>query len=341
MRQRSVGIVANPASGKDIRRIVTYSTPYGNQEKVNIIRRVLMALYAIGIRKVYYMPEYYNIVPQAANGIYDEHREMISDMEFEALDFMYLEKESDTIIAGKMMNEIGVDAVITLGGDGTNRAFVKEAGDLPIVPVSTGTNNAFPTMIEGTLAGLAAGIVAMGVCEDHSGVFKRTKKIELFVNGELADIALIDLVVLEPGTIGARAMWSSSGIKEIFTTKCNPASIGISAIPGQLQTITDKDPIGMHLQIGEGGFHVKSAIAPGLIIPIGIEDYEEMSIGQMISVQTPCLIALDGERSINIRSQDTAYIRLSDMGPRVVDIEEALRVARDKKFFFNDDGGRN
>lgn len=33
MKEKAVGIVANPASGKDIRRIVTYSTPYGNQEK--------------------------------------------------------------------------------------------------------------------------------------------------------------------------------------------------------------------------------------------------------------------------------------------------------------------
>ena len=51
MKEKAVGIVANPASGKDIRRIVTYSTPYGNQEKVNIIRRVLMALHATGIHK--------------------------------------------------------------------------------------------------------------------------------------------------------------------------------------------------------------------------------------------------------------------------------------------------
>ena len=139
MKEKAVGIVANPASGKDIRRIVTYSTPYGNQEKVNIIRRVLMALHATGIHKVYYMPEYYNIVPQAANGIYDEHKNIISDMVFEPLDFMVLEKESDMIKAGQMMQALDVDCVITLGGDGTNRAFAKYAGTLPIVPVSTGT----------------------------------------------------------------------------------------------------------------------------------------------------------------------------------------------------------
>ena len=32
----SIGIIANPASGKDIRRLVSYATTIDNQEKVNI-----------------------------------------------------------------------------------------------------------------------------------------------------------------------------------------------------------------------------------------------------------------------------------------------------------------
>ena len=32
----SVGIIANPASGKDIRRLVAHGTVFDNDEKVNI-----------------------------------------------------------------------------------------------------------------------------------------------------------------------------------------------------------------------------------------------------------------------------------------------------------------
>jgi predicted polyphosphate/ATP-dependent NAD kinase len=41
-----VGIIANPASGKDIRRLVSHATVVNNNEKVSIVRRLLLALYA-------------------------------------------------------------------------------------------------------------------------------------------------------------------------------------------------------------------------------------------------------------------------------------------------------
>ena len=57
---------------------------------------------------------------------------------------------------------MGVGCLITLGGDGTNRVVAKACGDIPLVPISCGTNNVFPYMVEGTVAGLAAGLVAGG-----------------------------------------------------------------------------------------------------------------------------------------------------------------------------------
>jgi predicted polyphosphate/ATP-dependent NAD kinase len=34
-----VGIIANPASGKDIRRLVAYGSVFDNNEKVNIVKK--------------------------------------------------------------------------------------------------------------------------------------------------------------------------------------------------------------------------------------------------------------------------------------------------------------
>ena len=49
--QALVGIIANPASGKDIRRLVAHGSTFDNNEKINIVRRVLLGLDAAGVRR--------------------------------------------------------------------------------------------------------------------------------------------------------------------------------------------------------------------------------------------------------------------------------------------------
>ena len=65
----TVGIIANPASGKDIRRLVAHGSVFDNHEKVNIVRRVLLGLEAAGVTDVLFMPDYFGIVSKAVGGI--------------------------------------------------------------------------------------------------------------------------------------------------------------------------------------------------------------------------------------------------------------------------------
>jgi len=66
-----VGIIANPASGRDIRRLVAHGTVFDNNEKTAIVRRVLLGLEAVGIRRVAYMPEHdFGILPRAITGLH-------------------------------------------------------------------------------------------------------------------------------------------------------------------------------------------------------------------------------------------------------------------------------
>ena len=51
-----VGIIANPASGKDIRRLVAHGSTFDNNEKINIVRRVLLGLAAAGVSEVAVSP---------------------------------------------------------------------------------------------------------------------------------------------------------------------------------------------------------------------------------------------------------------------------------------------
>ena len=140
-----IGIIANPASGRDIRRLVAHASVFDNLEKAHILRRVLLALDALGIQQVIYMPDYGGLVDKALKGLKLSLKVVPLDMEMWA-------DERDTTEAAKRFCQDKMGCIITLGGDGTNRAVAKGCSRVPIVAISTGTNNVFPSMIEGTVA---------------------------------------------------------------------------------------------------------------------------------------------------------------------------------------------
>ncbi|MDD3365327.1 MAG: NAD(+)/NADH kinase [Syntrophomonas sp.] len=319
----TVGIIANPSSGKDIRRLVAYGICFDNQEKINIVKRCLLALAATGVDRVMYMPDYYGIVPRAVDGLFKGHK---LPMELVELDMEMTATQVDSAQAAVLMKQNQVDCIITLGGDGTNRMVAKGCGDIPLVPISTGTNNVFPQMLEGTIAGLAAGVVACGLV-DFPAVHP-TKKLVILKNGIPVDIALIDAVVLKDIFIGSRAIWDEERIKQVVVTRGEPDNIGISSIAGNLQPISILDEKGMVIDIGPGKTSVIVPIAPGLIRPIPVSDFRILGINDEVKVANgPLVIALDGEREVEVGENEEVSIKLTFDGPRVVDVRQALRQA--------------
>lgn len=319
----SVGIIANPASGKDIRRLVAYGICFDNQEKVNIVKRCLLALAATGVDRVMYMPDYYGIVPRAVDGLSGSHHLPIDIVE---ADIEMTATQMDSAYAALKMNQAGIDCIITLGGDGTNRLVAKNCGDIPLVPISTGTNNVFPQMMEGTIAGLAAGVVACGLA-DFPAVHP-TKKLVILKNGIPVDIALIDAVVLKDIFIGSRAIWDEERIRQVVVTRGEPDNIGISAIAGNLQPIGITEAKGMVIDIGPGKTNLIIPIAPGLIRPITVADFRILDIGDEVKIENgPLVIALDGEREVEVGEGEKVSFKLTFDGPRVVDPRLALRQA--------------
>lgn len=319
----TVGIIANPSSGKDIRRLVAYGICFDNQEKINIVKRCLLALAATGVDRVLYMPDYYGIVPRAVDGLAKGHK---LPMELVELDMEMTATQVDSSMAASIMSRSGVDCIITMGGDGTNRMVAKGCGDIPLVPISTGTNNVFPQMLEGTTAGLAAGVVACGLV-DYPAIHP-TKKLVVLKNGIPTDIALIDAVVLKDIFIGSRAIWDEDRIVQVVVTRGEPDNIGISSIAGNLQPISITDEKGMLIDIGPGKTSIIVPIAPGLIRPIAVSDFKILAIGEEVQVTNgPLVIALDGEREVEVGEGDKVSIKLTFDGPNVVDVRLALRQA--------------
>ena len=316
----SVGIIANPAAGKDIRRLVAQGRFVPNQEKVNILKRILAGLDAVGVDEVVMMPD----MAMLGKGALDGGKYNL-DVVF--VDMIVFNAPRDSVRAAEIMADMGVGSIITLGGDGTNQAVAKGCGDVPLVPVSTGTNNVFPVMTEGTLAGLAAGLVARGLVPIDKTT-EKSKRLEVYVDGELEDIALVDVAISKERFVGARAIWDIETVDELYLARAEPASIGLSAIGAQLMPISLTDGRGLHIRLGDGGDTVVAPVAPGMIIPVGVERWETMDFGECVDVELrPCTVALDGERAFTLRVGQRAHIRLSSEGPRVVLIEETLRAA--------------
>ena len=57
-----VGIIANPAASKDIRRLVAQGRVVPDWEKVNTVRRVLLGLQSVGIEHVVAMRDSSHLV---------------------------------------------------------------------------------------------------------------------------------------------------------------------------------------------------------------------------------------------------------------------------------------
>jgi len=333
----TVGIIANPSSGKDIRRLVAYGICFDNQEKINIVKRCLLALAATGVDRVMYMPDYYGIVPRAVDGLFKGHQ---LPMELVELDMEMTATQVDSARAALLMKQNQVDCIITLGGDGTNRMVAKGCGDIPLVPISTGTNNVFPQMLEGTIAGLAAGVVACGLA-DFPAVHP-TKKLVILKNGIPIDIALIDAVVLKDIFIGSRAIWDEERIKQVVVTRGEPDNIGISSLAGNLEPISITDEKGMVIDIGPGKTSIIVPIAPGLIRPIAVADFRILGINYEVKIADgPLVIALDGEREVEVGEGEEVSIKLTFDGPRVVDARLALRQAVAKGYSQGEEALKN
>jgi predicted polyphosphate/ATP-dependent NAD kinase len=321
-----VGIIANPSSGKDIRRLVAHGSVFGNHEKVNIVRRVLLGLDAMGVDMVVTMPDAFDICRKA-----QEHvtltaavRELTMPVEF---------TQQDTTLAAARMRDLGVACIVSLGGDGTNRALAKTCGTTPILPLSTGTNNVFPYMIEGTLAGLAAGIVAQG-CIVTQEVIVQRPRLDIEVNGEVVDLALVDAVVCDEQSIASRAIWDTSKVRLVVVARCLPAQIGFVALIGSLPCPNVPRNGGMVVETHPEAPAVLAPIAPGLIVPVGVRRYAPLAAGEQVEVpRGPCTIALDGERERRIRPQDRVTIRLNPRGPRVIDPQRVLAHAAQQGVF--------
>jgi predicted polyphosphate/ATP-dependent NAD kinase len=317
----TVGIIANPSAGKDIRRLVAQGRVVSNQEKANILRRVFAGLIAMDVERVLVMPDMSGLSRPA---IYDS----TGQIEAELLDQVPTGSQNDSTRAAEMMSEMGASCIITLGGDGTNRVVSKGVNGVPMLPISTGTNNVFPRMTEGTLAGLAAGAVATGRVSIEDAC-RRSKQLDIEVDGKKIDVALVDAAVSRQMFVGARAVWELQSLYSMFLTRAEPASIGLSAIGARLKHIAIDEPFGLYLRFDgepdETATRINAPVGPGLVSSIDVMGWRVLQPGEAMPVPLrPGTVALDGEREVELLPNTEVTVSLDVNGPLVVDVERTM-----------------
>jgi predicted polyphosphate/ATP-dependent NAD kinase len=323
-----VGVVANPLSGRDIRRLVTQASVFPTAEKANMIQRMLAAFGAVGVHRALLSTDlggisaavFREVGRRAAAG-----RPGPGWPEVEFLDGQPIRQTAqDTMDAVRRMVIAGARVIVCLGGDGTARVAAVAVGDVPMLALSTGTNNVFPAVREATIAGLAAGLVAVGAVP-AGAVTGRAKLLEVRT-GDRVETALVDVAVSTERHVGARAVWDPATVTQLFCAFAEPDAIGLSSIAGQLFPVARHEPHGVAARLApDAPRQVLAPIAPGLVVPVGVAQIGPMRpVSDHLVEARAGVIAVDGERELPFEPGEAPAVRLRADGPWCVDVPAVL-----------------
>ncbi|MBK79831.1 MAG: ATP-NAD kinase [Gammaproteobacteria bacterium] len=325
-----IGIIANPASGKDVRRLIARASVIDNAEKRAIVRRALAGVAATSAAAALaYYDDPHGIVRGgiADSGHFADAVPVPVSTTGSAL---------DTEAAAGELRRLGCVALVTLGGDGTNRVVTRAWPDAPLIPISTGTNNVFPHFLEATVAGAAAGLISSGLV-GLAETARRHKRIHVDLDAD-SDLALVDAVLSEERFVGSRALLEPDLLRRILLTRAEPAAVGMTAVGGLLMPLGSDEGAGALLELGsgQGSVTLTVPIAPGHYRPVQVRAWRRVSFGEIIEFRGPGVLAFDGERERVLPPSAGARLTVSRDGPWVVDVHRALALGAERSGFRRD-----
>ena len=329
-----VGIVANPMSGRDIRRLVAQASVFPNAEKTNMALRLVAAAGATGVARVLMSTDGMGV---AAGVVRARDKRRPGAARWPELEFVELEviagTAEDTRELVRRMIAAGASVIVLLGGDGTVRAAAAASGNVALLPLSTGTNNAFPEMWEATVAGTAAGLVATGRVPVADATYQ-AKALHV-VAGAAHELALVDVCVSTVAHVGSRALWQPATLRELYCAFAEPHAIGLSSVAGLLHPTGRTAPDGVVVRLAgadRAPQTVLAPIAPGVVASIGVHHAGQLTAGRPHPVELERgTVAVDGEREIEFGPATPVTVTLAPDGPRVLDVRSVLAAAAERR----------
>ena len=326
----TVGLVVNPAAGRDIRRLTGGASVSDDYEKRRTADCVLSGLTLAGDLEVLVMPDRGSLGQKLVKNAPD-------DLSVELLEMTVGGDGQDSRRAAEIFAD-EADAIVVLGGDGTNRDVAHTSGDVPLVSVSTGTNNVFPNAVDGTVAGGAAGLVATDAIPRAETTYRHgmVEAVADTANGERVIRGLATLGLLDHQFIGTRAILDADKIVGGVVSRAFPTEIGLSGIAGGLTVHRPDRSGGVGYRLGpaeECDEQVDAITVPGVVERLGIREWAALDDDEPMTFELPRgVISVDGERELEVR-EAVIDVRPVGDGPRVVDVEAVYNQAARDGFF--------
>ena len=322
----TLGIVVNPMSGRDVRRVAAKASTSNHHEKKLQVTRLILGALDMGVETIYLGNEPFRINEGAIENLPERDQVQI-------LNYPLTHTAADTITMTNKMWELGCRTFIVLGGDGTSRVVAKNLPDAVILPLSTGTNNVFPIHCEASIAGAAAGLIASRKLLPENHCY-RCKQVHITVNRGTKELALVDAILLANNMMGSLLPFSDADIRRVFLARSDPASVGVSPIGGYLKPCGARDDMGVMVTCNtEAAERVRVPLSPGLYGDLGIESCEEMELGQSYVFRESGILAFDGDRLIEVSEDDSVEVSVRRDGPWIIEPSYVLEVAAQHGLF--------
>ena len=326
----TVGVIVNPVAGKDIRRLTGGAAHTPDTTKIGIVHRAIVGAIESGARSIVGADDPHRLGRRAAESIEVVGADGLPvDIEF--LSGHVVGGRDDTVAAAAEMRRRGVDVVIALGGDGTCRDVATGWPDVPLIAISTGTNNVYPRALDATTAGVAAGLVASGSVE-RERVAQPTKRIVVRLDGaeRTEDVALVDLALVEGSFVGARAVSDPGAVRSILAAVAETATTGLSSVAGRAAPLDRHSRGGVEIMLVPPADDVRCIrvpLSPGRFESVGIEHVRRLVDGEPVEWHGPGVLAFDGERDLPIGPDATVVAHVERTGPVLIDVESAVTIA--------------
>jgi hypothetical protein len=192
-------------------------------------------------------------------------------------------------------------------------------------------------MVEATLSGAAAGLVASGRL-DGPEVSRPAKQVRLRRADGREDIALIDAGLFVDDIIGNLMPVEPAKIRTVILARSEPAAVGLSPIGGLLEPAGESDDFGVVVTCTAhegGGRPLLVPISPGLYRTVHVAGARRLPLGEPITVRGPGILAFDGDREIELGPDEEAVLRVERAGPNVISVEKALSLASQRGLYLD------
>ncbi len=348
-----VGVIANPVSARDVRRVLSNAAGLTLGERANMLLRLVHTLAACAVDEICLMPEREGLRPMLERQLHRAGGERTGHRlpRIRWLEMPVRGSIEDTYQAARMLREIGVRAIMVLGGDGTHRAVAKYCGRTPIVAISSGTNNAFPPMREVTVTALATGLYARGDIPDAVALRPnkclRIRKHDADGRVLAEDIALVDVGVLNEQILGAKAIGDVDSLRTVLVSHASPEAVGLSGVAAMLQPLDRHEAgalvvellpaVGPHAPLAGAPRILRAALAPGLICALKVIEWHRIDDTVIHRIEGQAgLLSFDGEREMSFQPQHRLEIQLQENAFCTLDVPACLREAARRHLLLED-----